>query len=96
MGIFMEEQCYQDPLQCPGTPDSSPELWPYPQSLLERTSSYGRCIASQLVSWVNPEGLVTDSDLELVGSVVHHAFMTDCFNIREQTMLYQTDNTEGL
>ena len=39
-------------------------------------------ITAELVSWGNPEGQATNSDLELAGRVLHHACMDDCFNIR--------------
>ena len=35
-------------------------------------------ITANIVSWGNPEVQVTSSDLELVGSVIHHACMADC------------------
>ena len=53
-------------------------------------------ITSQLVSWGNPEGQVTNSDVDLVSSFLNHTCMTDCFYIRERTTLYFTDNTTGL
>ena len=39
---------------------------------------------------------VTNSDLELAGSVIDHACMADFFDMRERTMLSQTDNTAVL
>ena len=53
-------------------------------------------ITTQLVSWGNPEDQVTNSDLELVGSVIHHACMANCFDISDRVTLSQTDNTAGL
>ena len=53
-------------------------------------------ITAQLVFWGNPEGQVTNSDLELVVSMIHHACMADCFDIRKWTTLSRTENTEGL
>ena len=53
-------------------------------------------IAPQLVSWGKTEGQVTNSYLELVGIMIHHSYMDDCFNIRKWTTLSFTDNTEGL
>ena len=44
-------------------------------------------ITAQLVSWGNPEGQVTNSDLDLEGSVIHHACMADCFGIRKRNTL---------
>ena len=53
-------------------------------------------ITAQLVSWGNLEYQVTNSDLDLVVSMLHHACMADCFDIRKQTTLSCTDNTAGL
>ena len=53
-------------------------------------------ITSQLVYWVNPEVQVTNSDLELVGRVIHHAFISNCFDMRDQNPLSIRDNTAGL
>ena len=38
-------------------------------------------IVDNLVSWVNPVGVVTHINLKLVGSVLQHTFMVDCFDI---------------
>ena len=53
-------------------------------------------ITAQLVSWGNPEVKVTNSDLDLAGSVIHHACMAECFDIHGWTRLYCTDSTAGL
>ena len=53
-------------------------------------------VSASLFSWVNPTGLVINSDLELSISVIHHACMADCSGVRERTTLYQTDNTARL
>ena len=42
------------------------------------------------------EGQVTNSDLELVVSILHHAWMDNCFDILKLTTLSRKDNTEGL
>ena len=49
-------------------------------------------ITSHLVSLGNLEGHVTNSYLELPGSVIHHACMDDCFNIYKRATLSCTDN----
>ena len=49
-------------------------------------------ITYQLIS----RGQVTNSDLELAGRVLHHTYMTDCFDIHKRTMLSHTDNTAGI
>ena len=53
-------------------------------------------IIAQLVSWGNPEGQATNSDLELSISVIHHAFMANCFDIRKLTILSHKDNNADL
>ena len=53
-------------------------------------------ITDQLLSWGNPEFQVTNSDLELLVSVLHHTCMANCFDIRKRTMLSHTYNTAGL
>ena len=53
-------------------------------------------ITGQLVSWGNPEGQVTNSDLELAVSVIHHARISNCLDIRERTKLYHTDKMLSL
>ena len=53
-------------------------------------------ITTQLVYWGNPEGQVTNSDLELAGSVLYHAYMAYCFDICKRTRLYCTYNITGL
>ena len=53
-------------------------------------------IIAQLVSWGKLHVQVTNSDLELAGSVLHHVCMTNCFDIRYRTMLSCTDNPAGL
>ena len=53
-------------------------------------------ITAQLVSWSNPEGQVTNSDLELADSVLHHVCMSNCFGIYKHTTMSCTNNTAGL
>ena len=53
-------------------------------------------IIAQLVSRGNPEGQVTNSDLELSISVIHHAFMDDCFDISKLTILSHKNNNADL
>ena len=53
-------------------------------------------ITTKLVSWGDPEVQVTNSDLDLAGSTIHHACMANFFEICERTTLSQTDNTVGL
>ena len=38
-------------------------------------------VIARLVIWGNPEGQVTNSDLELAGSVLRHICISNCFDI---------------
>ena len=49
-----------------------------------------------MFSWGNPEGQVTNSDLDMAGRVIHHTYMSDCFDIRQSTTMSQRDNTAGI
>ena len=53
-------------------------------------------IIAQLVSWGNPEVQFTNSDLELVGSVLHNICMADFLDTCKRTTLSLTYNTAGL
>jgi len=53
-------------------------------------------ITANLVSWNNPHGTITNSDLELAGSLLHHEAAAQCFDVRERTILSKTDNTPTL
>jgi hypothetical protein len=53
-------------------------------------------IVTDLVSFSNPRGKITNSDLELAGSVLHHEAGVQCFDVRERTLKSSTDNTPTL
>jgi hypothetical protein len=53
-------------------------------------------IVKSLVSFKNPHGTVTNSDLELAGSILRHDAAVQCFDIRERTIKLSTDNTPTL
>jgi hypothetical protein len=53
-------------------------------------------ITERLVKRSNPSGDITNTDLELVGSVMHQECGAQCFDIRERTSLSCTDNTGTL
>ena len=53
-------------------------------------------MSEYLVLWDNPTGKVTNSDLDLAGSMIHHTCMSDFYHIREITELTWTDNTVDL
>ena len=60
------------------------------------TGKFPPDITDQLVSWDNPEGQVTNSDLDLSISVIRHAFMADCFDICKLNIMSRTDNKADL
>ena len=53
-------------------------------------------VSVSLVSWENPAVQVTNSDLEMSYSVIHHNCMSDFNEVWERTTLSRTDNTAGL
>lgn len=68
-------------------PDSPPLLWrePFPEH-----------INQAVVSWDNPNGSLTNSDLELAGTLGGLEVATSQFDLREQTISTLTDNTPAL
>jgi hypothetical protein len=50
-------------------------------------------IQQQLVSWANPAGTITNSDLELAGTIAHHDILVHASDVRECTIATLTDNT---
>ena len=53
-------------------------------------------IVESLVSRINSQGKVNNSELELAGGVVYSDCVAQSFVIKERTTLAQTDNTAGL
>merc|ERR1712115_730160 len=53
-------------------------------------------IADLLVTDANPNGTVTNSDLELAGGLIHLEALAQTFDIRERTVLSKTDNLNAL
>ena len=49
-------------------------------------------IVDRLVTDDNPRGTITNSDLELAGGLLHLDALTQCFDIRERTVLSKGDN----
>jgi hypothetical protein len=68
-------------------PAASPIVW---------RTKFDPAITADLVSWTNPHGRITNSDLELAGSLLHHEAAAQCFDVRERTILSKTDNTPTL
>jgi len=63
--------------------------------LLWRTT-FPTSISKQLVSTANPNGNLTNLDLELAGSLLHLDTAACNFNVCEQTLLSKTDNMATL
>jgi len=56
-------------------------------------SKFTKDVASQLVSWSNPDGIINNSELELAGVIGHNDILANCTNIQEVTTATGTDNT---
>jgi hypothetical protein len=63
--------------------DFEPLLWraPFPAH-----------VQAQLVSWLNPDGTITNSDLELAGTIAQHDVLAHAADVRECTIATLTDN----
>ncbi|KAK1732369.1 hypothetical protein QTG54_016948 [Skeletonema marinoi] len=66
---------------------NQPVLWrlKWPQQIID-----------QLVSSTNPDGTISNSDLELAGGLLHLEAIAICFDVRERTLLSKTDNLATL
>ena len=64
-----------------------PYLWRQP---------FSKLIQDQLVSFNNPNGTITNSDLELCGNVAHHDVIAQLADIRERTIWTGSDNTANV
>jgi hypothetical protein len=53
-------------------------------------------ITARLVTHKNPNGTITNSDLELLATIVHKDVLAHAFDIRERTVATGTDNTPAL
>ena len=53
-------------------------------------------IQHQLVSDSNPQGTITNSDLELAGTIAHAAVLTSQHDVRKQTIAIFSDNTPAV
>jgi hypothetical protein len=63
-----------------------------PEPLLWR-ATFPATLQSQLVSWDNPNGTITNSDLELAGTIAQHDILVHAADVREATIATLTDNT---
>ena len=62
---------------------------------------YWRCrfppaVTAAVVSWDNPTGTVTNSDLELAGAAVHLDVLASVADVREKTLHVLSDNTAAI
>jgi hypothetical protein len=64
--------------------DDAPILW---------RARFPPDITSNLVSWSNPTGRITNSDLELAGTIIEHDAIVQNWDVRERTVRVCTDNT---
>ena len=55
-----------------------------------------RRIADLLITDANPNGTITNSDLELAGGLLHLEALAQTFDVRERTVLTKTDNLNAL
>ena len=67
--------------------ESKPIVWriKWPQYIIDR-----------LVTSENPDGTISNSDLELAGGLLHLEALSQTFDIRERTVLSKTDNLNTL
>jgi hypothetical protein len=73
----------------PGDPSTNitPVLW---------RSRFPADVTSKLVSFKNPQGSITNSDLELGATIVHHDVLAQHYDIRERTISTGCDNTPAV
>jgi len=67
--------------------DTPPLLWRH---------RFDTSITSTVVSWSNPAGVLTNSDLELVAHVAAHDVLVNSVDMREKTAYALSDNTPTL
>ena len=53
-------------------------------------------IRDELVTEANPNGKITNSDLELAGGILHLQALVQMYDVRERTVLSKTDNLAAL
>ena len=89
-------------LRCAASPAALPPAAPPPAALdvtldvhapILWRSPFPPHIQAALVSWENPTGTVSNSDLELAASVAHNDVLVNAFDLRERTIHTGSDNT---
>jgi hypothetical protein len=53
-------------------------------------------VTSKLVSFKIPQGSITNSDLELGATIIHHDVLAHHYNIRERTISTSCNNTPAV
>ena len=69
------------------TPDHPPIVWRWP---------HPECIQKQLVSFANPTGTISNSDLELAGTIAHQDVLVNAVDCAEKTLAIGCDNTPAV
>lgn len=69
-----------------------PRLNGPPQPILWR-APFPADVQQSLVSFDNPAGTISNSDLELAGTIAHHDVLVHALDVREKTIYTLTDNT---
>ena len=62
---------------------ATPVVWRY---------EWPPCISSKLKTDKNPTGTISNSDLELAGGLIHLECISQCYDVRERTVLSKGDN----
>jgi hypothetical protein len=66
---------------------TTPVLW---------RSRFPSAVTAKLVTFKNPQGSITNSDLELGATIIHHDVLAQHFDIRELTVSTGCDNTPAV
>ena len=74
-------------LQSPPLTQGTPIVW---QSKLPAD------VTDSLITFDNPHGTITNSDLELMATIIHKDVVAHAFDVRERTVTTGTDNTPAL
>jgi hypothetical protein len=91
--------------QCVGTCDAAGsgmggvQFIPLPSGALQPIlwrAPFTQSLQDMLVSYSNPSGTITNSDLELAGTIAHHAVLAQQYDIRECTIHMLCDNTPAV
>ena len=60
---------------------------PSANNYIIRKANFPADVVRDIVYWENPQGRIANSDLKLVGSILYHEYVANCFGIREQITL---------